>query len=278
MTTAHGPGSPVGAWDPDPFVLAASVIALVLYLVGVRRLRARGSRRTPSRPRQWAFYGGLAAAVGAIVSPLHGWSETLFSAHMTQHLVLMIVAAPLVVIGRPAAPFVAALPTGVARTWSRVRSAPRRSAPLLLHPVALWLASAIVLWAWHLPTFYDAALDNELVHGLEHATFIVTAGLVWAAAFGERPIGAAAAVLLLFATALQSGALGAILTFAGSVLYETHALAAPAVGVDPLTDQQLAGVIMWIPAGIVYLAAMAMLLARLLRATPARAIGEGGRP
>ena len=278
MIAAHGPGGTPGAWDLDPVVLTAAIAAIVLYVAGARRLVARGSPRAPSRPRQSAFFAGVVAALAAVVSPLHGWSETLFSAHMGQHLVLMVVAAPLAVIGHPAAPFLAALPADLARAWGRIRSAPRRHAPLLLHPLAIWLVSAVVLWAWHLPTLYDAALDNEAVHALEHATFILTAGLVWAAAFGERPIGPAASVVLLLATALQSAALGAILTFAGSVLYDAHALAAPAVGIDPLTDQQLAGVIMWIPAGIVYLAAMAVMLARLLRITPARPVGEGGRP
>ena len=278
MITAHATGAVPGAWDLDPLMLVSGIAAVALYARGVRALQARRSARVPSPPRQACFYAGLALAVVAIVSPLHGWSETLFAAHMTQHLVLMVVAAPLLIAGRPVAPFLAALPARVSRMLGRAHSAPRKHAPLLLHPIAVWVLSAIVLWAWHLPTLYDAALDNDVLHALEHATFVATALLVWGAVLGEHPIGEGGAVLLLFATGLQSGALGALLTFAGTVLYEPHLTAATNAGVDPLTDQQLAGVIMWIPSGIVYLAAMAVMLARLLRASEVGPVEEGGRP
>lgn len=277
MIAAHGSGAVPGAWDLDPLVLATAAVTLFLYARGTRKLEARRSARAPSSARQTCFYAGLLGAVGALVSPLHGWSETLFAAHMTQHLVLMVIAGPLLVLGRPTAPFLAGLPGKIARFFARAHSAPRKHAPAILHPVALWVVSTIVLWAWHLPTLYDAALDNEALHALEHATFVGTALLVWGAVLGEHPIGEGASVLLLFATALQSGALGALLTFAGSVLYQSHQVVAPAAGFDPLVDQQLAGVIMWIPSGIVYLAAMAFMLARLLR-TEVVASAEEGRP
>ena len=275
MTWAHASGPP-GAWDLDPVVLATALVGIVLYTRGTLRLRARRSVHTPSRPRAASFYVGVVGALAAIVSPLHGWSETLFSAHMTQHLILMVVAGPLIVVGRPVRPLLAALPISVARRVTRARSTTRRHAPLLVHPIAVWAWAVIALWAWHLPSLYEAALNNEFVHALEHATFFTTAVLVWAAVIGERPIGEGGAVLLLFATALQSGALGALLTFAGSVLYEPHLTAAREVGVDPLTDQQLAGVIMWIPSGIVYLAVMAVMLARMLRAVPQAGLEERG--
>ena len=278
MTLAHGPGAAPGAWDLDPLVLVAALAGLVLYTRGALRLRTRRSARTPSRTRQACFYAGLGLAVAAIVSPLHGWSETLFAAHMTQHLVLMVISGPLIVLGRPVPTFLAALPSQAARALARVRSAPRKHAPFLLHPVAIWALSTAVLWAWHLPALYDAALENELLHALEHVTFVATALLVWGAVLGEHPIGEGSSVLLLFGTGLQSGALGALLTFAGSVLYESHAFAAPRAGFDALTDQQLAGVIMWIPSGIVYLAVMTVMLVRLLRATPASPVREGGPP
>ncbi len=278
MTLAHAGGAAAGTWDLDPLVLTFALAGIGLYARGTRRLQGRRSPRAPSRLRQLAFYSGFVCAVAAVVSPLHGWSETLFVAHMTQHLVLMVVAGPLIVLGRPVAPFLAALPTPAARLLARLRSAPHRRAPLFLHPVALWAVSTSVLWAWHLPDLYAAALENRAIHAFEHTTFIATAMLVWAAVLGERPIVEGASVLLLFATALQSGALGALLTFAGSVLYDSHLVAAPRAGFDPLTDQQLAGVIMWIPSGIVYLGAMALVLARLLRATPNASLEEGGRP
>lgn len=278
MTIAHAPSASPGAWDLDPLVLLGALAGTALYALGMRRLRARRSPHLPSRVRAAAFYGGLFTAVAAVVSPLHGWSEALFAAHMTQHLILMVVAGPLIVLGRPTRPVLAALPARVARPAGRVRSSVQRHAAWLIHPLAVLAWSVIALWAWHLPTLYEGALHNEVLHALEHATFVGTAMLLWAAVVGERRINEGPAVLLLFATTLQSGALGALLTFAGSVLYEPHLTSAPAAGFDALTDQQLAGVIMWIPSGIVYLAGMAVLLARLLRPLPSSALEEGGRP
>ena len=271
MTLAHAPGVSPGAWDPDPATIVLAVTGLLLYRRGSHVLRARRSRRAPSASRRASFYLGIVTGMAAIVSPLHGWSETLFAAHMVQHLALIAVVAPLVVLGRPTAPFVAALPARAARAISKMRAAPRRRAPLLLHPVTLWALHAIVLWAWHLPTLYGAALEDPFPHALEHGTFIATSMLVWAAVLGEHPIDEGRSVLLLFATGLQSAALGALLTFAGGVLYPAHEIAAAAAGFDPLADQQLAGVIMWIPPGILYLAASAVVLTRLLRDVPAPA-------
>jgi len=237
----------------------------VVYATGVRLLDQRGSRRRPPVTAQSAFYAGLIITVAAVVSPLHGWSEALFAAHMTQHLLLVLVAAPLIVIGRPAAPLIAGLPRRVGKNASQLVSGVRKRVAFLLHPVTIWALHAFVLWAWHLPTLYNAALTNPMLHGLEHVTFLGTALLVWSAIFGERPIGEGASVLLLFATGLQSAALGALLALSTTVIYDVHATAAPAAGIDPLTDQQLAGAIMWIPPGIIYMVITAFILARLLR-------------
>jgi cytochrome c oxidase assembly factor CtaG len=277
MTLAHAIDGSPGAWELDPLVLLLSIGAAAAYGRGVYLLSKRRSARTPSIGRRVGFYGGLVIAAGAVISPLHGWSETLFAAHMTQHLLLVIVAAPLLVLGRPSAPLIAALPSNVGKAASLLFVTVRKRAPFLLHPVSLWALHAFVLWAWHLPTLYDLALENTFMHGLEHATFLGSALLVWAAVFGERPIGEGASVLLLFATGLQSAALGALLALATQVLYDSHAVAAPIAGFDPLTDQQLAGVIMWIPPGILYLAVSALMLSRLLQDTSPR-IEEAGRP
>ena len=187
---------------------------------------------------------------------------------MVQHLLLVLIAAPLVVIGRPTAPLIAALPSQVGRPVSTLIVGLRQRFRFALHPVTIWALHALVLWAWHLPTLYDAALSNEFLHTLEHLSFFGTALLLWAAVLGEKPIGEGPSVLLLFGTGLQSAALGAILTFASSPLYQTHEVAAPTAGVDPLTDQQLAGVIMWIPPGIIYLAISAVMLGRMLESRP----------
>jgi putative membrane protein len=187
------------------------------------------------------------------------------------------VSAPLIVLGEPTAPLVAGLPATASRTASKVLRVLRKRTPLLRHPVWVWALNAAVLWAWHLPHLYDLALRNEIVHGLEHATFLGTALLLWGAVFGERPVGEGASVLLMFATGLQSAALGALLALAGNVLYEVHSVAAPVAGVDALTDQQLAGVIMWIPPGILYLAVSGLMLSRLLAESRSPNLEGAGR-
>ena len=276
MTLAHVVDSTPGAWDLDPLVVTLAVAAVACYAVGARALDSRRSPRSPTPLRRWSFYAGIASAAAAVVSPLHGWSEALFSAHMTQHLILVLVSAPLIVLGRPTAPLIAAFPP-LGRRVARARSAARRRAPYLAHPFAVGALHALVLWAWHLPSLYDLALQNSLVHGLEHATFVATALLLWAAVMGERPIGEGQSVLLLFATGLQSAALGAVLAFARTVLYEPHEVAAPRAGFDALADQQLAGVIMWIPPGVFYLAVTAVMLSRLLRDAAPSTMKEVGR-
>jgi putative membrane protein len=278
MTLAHTVDASPGAWDFDPVVLLLAVAAVALYARGSRLLQQRASRRAPSVLRRTLFYSGILLATSAVVSPLHGWSEALFSAHMTQHLILVILAAPLLALGLPTAPLIAGLPNRPGRSISRLLAVVRTRISFLRHPVWVWSLHAAVLWAWHLPTLYDLALENTLVHGLEHASFLGTALLLWASVFGEKPLGEGGSLLLIFATGLQSAALGALLALAGSVLYESHTAAASLVGVDALTDQQLAGVIMWIPPGILYLAVSAVMLSRLLSDTRPPNLEGVGRP
>lgn len=276
MILGHSLDGVPGAWDLDPLIIVPAIAAIALYASGVGRLTKRGSARAPGSTNQACFYFGMLVAVAAVVTPLHGWSERLFAAHMTQHLLLVIIAAPLIVLGRPVGPFTAALPASPARAVSRSLRLLRDRARFALHPVSLWALHTFVLWVWHFPALYDAALENDFLHGLEHASFLGTALLLWAAVLGSKPIGEGASVLLLFATGLQSAALGALLAFSTSPLYETHVLGAPSVEADPVSDQQLAGVIMWIPPGLVYLAVSAILLGKMLQ-TSRPGLEEAGR-
>jgi cytochrome c oxidase assembly factor CtaG len=134
----------------------------------------------------------------------------------------------------------------------------------LSHPAVVWAVGAMVLWAWHLPTLYEVALSHDSLHALEHVSLVASSALVWALALGRGPrsLATPAAVMVLFATALQSGALGAVLALARTPLYPIHASAAPLWGLTPLEDQQLAGVLMWVPPGLVYVTVMAGLLVR----------------
>jgi putative membrane protein len=180
----------------------------------------------------------------------------------------MLVVASLLVCGRPVVVLGRAMPLRGRRLFVRIRARPpvRAARDALLHPVAVWVIGAVVLWAWHLPVLYEAALRHDALHAFEHASLLATSALVWAVALGRarRSLAVPAASALLFATALQSGALGAVLALAQRPLYPIHATVAPSWGLTPLEDQQLAGGLMWVPPGIVYVVVIAGLLSRWL--------------
>jgi putative membrane protein len=219
--------------------------------------------------------GGIAALLVALVSPLDAAGGALFTAHMLQHLLLMAVAAPLLVLGAPQVGLAWGLPrrgrAAAARWWHALGL--RALFRGLAHPLAAFALHAGALWAWHLPGAYDAALAHEGVHALEHASFLGTAALFWWVALhpaGRLRRSPGAAVLYAFAMAMASGALGALLAFSEAPWYAAHLQSAAAWGLTPAADQQLAGLVMWIPGGVPYLAAAVWLLLQWLRASERR--------
>ena len=277
---AHG-GGPQGfselpyTWGRDPLVWLCLAASGWLYARGVRRLwresgRGRGIRRWEAA----AYACGWAALFVALVSPLHPWGEVLFAAHMTQHELLMVAAAPLVVLGRPVVAFLWAVPTDYARVLGDAAKAGwfRRAWRTLTNPLAAWALHAAALWAWHVPAMFQATLRSDAAHTLQHVSFLGSALLFWwALVHGPRGLmGYGAAVLYLFTTSVHSGVLGAFLTFTGRVLYPAYAPTTGAWGLTPLEDQQLGGLIMWVPAGLVYVAAGLALLAGWMRESERR--------
>jgi cytochrome c oxidase assembly factor CtaG len=131
----------------------------------------------------------------------------------------------------------------------------------------------VVLWSWHAPALFQATLASEFVHALQHASFLFSALLFWWAVIHgrQRALGFGLAVLYMFTTALHSGLLGALLTFAKSVWYPVYSDQTRAWGLTPLEDQQIGGLIMWVPAGLVYITAALALFAGWLRESEARA-------
>jgi putative membrane protein len=274
MTAAHHPVVPAEAWAAwtwDPLVIATLIVIGAGYASGVVSVRrGRHALRRWRRARVAAFFAGLFALAAALLSPLHALGETLFSAHMVQHLVLVLVAAPLLAYGSPALPLWLALPARArAASGSLRRTRPVTAARALLGGVVfVAVFHAVALWAWHLPRLYEAGLDGTALHALEHASFLVSAFLLWALVLGARPRHAPSrgpALAALFVTALHSSALGALLTFAAWPLYDVHRPGALAWGLRPLADQQLAGLIMWIPAGAFYVVAMGAVFLAWLR-------------
>jgi putative membrane protein len=270
------------SWSFEPGVLLALLTTSALYTLGVRRLwRTAGPGRGVTRAQVGWFAGGLLTLLVALVSPLDQVSIALFSAHMTQHLLLMLVAAPMLVLGSPLLASLWALPRGarraIGRWWGRARAVKavwRR----ISHPLVIWAVHALAVWVWHLPSLYQSALHYDDIHALEHASFLGTALLFWWVLFRtdrRRRLPFGADLLYLFAAMMQSGALGALITLAGTPWYPEHAPWTPAWGLTPLEDQELAGLIMWVPASLIYLLALAAALVdglgRMERERPALA-------
>jgi putative membrane protein len=243
------------AFGWDLAIGAVLTASASLYLLGLLRLwRNAGRGRGLTWVNVSAFGAGLLALVVALLSPLDALSDVLFSAHMGQHEILMLVAAPLLVMGKPWLTGAWALPArwrGAALGLLQ-RPALRRPWRSLTAPVAILLLHAAALWIWHIPGLFEGALKNETVHAFQHLCFFVTAVLFWWALvqgrYGRAGYGAAA--LFVFLTAMHSGILGALLTVAGRLWYPIYESRTRAAGFDPLADQQLAGLLMWIPAGV----------------------------
>ena len=263
------------SWSFEPLVVITLGLSAWLFVNGLRQLwRESGMGRGIRRWEAAAFAGGWFALLVALVSPLHSWSRVLFSAHMTQHEVLMLVAAPLLVLGRPIIAFMWALPLSWSRGLGRIGKARWLQAVWrgLTIPFVAWLVHAVALWVWHIPRLFDAVLTSEWVHTTQHLSFLLSALLFWwALIHGRRGLmGYGAAVLYVFTTSLHSGLLGAFITFSSSVWYPSYMGLTASWGLTPLEDQQLGGLIMWIPAGLVYVAAGLALFAGWLREAETR--------
>jgi putative membrane protein len=220
--------------------VAALAASLLLYGNGVRRLwRRAGPGRGIGFGNSASFIAGWLVVAAALLSPLHHLAERMLWAHMVQHELLMIVAAPLLVLGRPLEAWAWAL-GGV------------RIPRVLSDPVLAWGLHAGAIWAWHIPSLFEAAVRNPWLHLAQHASFFVPAAIFWWSVLSGRQL---AAVLSLFTTMLHTGALGALMALSRGSWYPSY----------ELEDQQLAGLIMWVPAGIVYPLAALVLISRSLR-------------
>jgi cytochrome c oxidase assembly factor CtaG len=234
-------------WKPDVFAGATLAASGLLYAIGWWRMYRRGA--APPRLELVSFLLGWLTLALALLSPIATMSEWLFSVHMTQHELLMLVAAPLLAIGRPLVPMLFALPerrrialsTGTAGMALRLASS----------PFPVFIIHALALWVWHIPFLYEAAVLDDRIHLLQHICFAGTATLFWWGMIRGRygRSGYGAAFLYIFATAVHSGGLGALLAFSNRAWYSIYVQRAH--GGDAVTDQQLGGLIMWVPAGVV---------------------------
>jgi putative membrane protein len=260
------------SWPPEPWALLPLLLVALLYATGSLRLRpASEAGRRALRRRSLLFWAGWGTLALALLGPLHVLSARVFAAHMVEHELLMVAAAPLLVASRPGAVLLWGLPCTARRAAAALLRAPAVAAAWRA-ATELWSATALhalALWAWHAPGPFLAALAREDAHVLQHLSFLGSALLLWHAALRPRVRGQA--VLALFATSLHAGLLGALLAFSRAPWYPGAPDPFPLVGLTRAEDQQLAGLVMWIPACSAYaLGALALAGRWLVRLAEAR--------
>jgi cytochrome c oxidase assembly factor CtaG len=258
------PGELWQAWNWDALVIFNLSLLLVVYYRGLARLWNKfGRGNVVSRASALAFIATIALLAVILLSPLDALSEELSSAHMVQHMLLMLVAAPLLVLGCPARVMPLGMPRGW-RWWIDVR---------LLAPPALWKPAVafglfgLTLWGWHHPLLYQATLRDGLVHDAQHLSFFAASFVYWRVVLdplSKRRVHAVAAVPYLFATSLHASLLGIFLALSPQPWYADFLGRTSAWGLTPHEDQQLAGLIMWVPACLVYPAIAALRVAAWL--------------
>lgn len=264
------------AWNFRAEVALPLLVAAAVLAVGWWRLSRRAPRSVPARRPALALVA-FGALVLALLSPLDALAEALFVAHMIQHMLLIMVAAPALLLADPFPIAVWAVP---AATRIRLRRWITRRSPLgrLWNTVTAmgwaWIVSATILWGWHWPRLYDAALSSRWLHDLEHLSFFAGALLFWWPVIRPAPRWQAGAphplrVVYVVLGAFQTAALGLWLTLAPTVLYRGYAAARPG-GLDPLDDQTWGGVVMWALGGLIDTIAVLALVYRSLGAGPAQ--------
>jgi cytochrome c oxidase assembly factor CtaG len=276
-----------------PIVLV--VLFGALHALGERRA-VRLLRRPRSNRERWraaSFYAGLAAILAALVSPIDTLAEQLFWVHMVQHVLLLGVAAPLIVLGAPWLSIWRPLPLGFRRTVAKGVSrspwcAPLRAlARLCWRPLPAWLLFNVTLVVWHVPAAYDLAARNSVIHDLEHLSYLVFGILLWLQVLDSPPLrarlGGLGSVYYMLASAVVSWLLSLVLAFASSPLYPFYGdRASRPGGISALADQQIAAGVMLVPGSL----AMALFvfiqlyvwIGRGERGEPATPVRRGGPP
>jgi putative membrane protein len=276
VASAHGSIGLTPSQLPSQWTLEAQVVIPIaalawFYAAGVHALwRHAGIGRGVRVWQAAAFAAAILTLVIALISPLDAAASALFSAHMAQHALLMLVAAPLLVLGEPGVAFTWALPRDVLAyvhdaQRNRIWSAAARA---LTHPLAVWILFAATFWIWHAPPIYDAAVRHDTLHALEHVTLLGVSVLFWWTllhAAGRRRFEYGAAVVFVFTTMLQMMIVPALLIFSGESWYPYYAHISPAWRLTPLQDQSLAGLIMWMPSNVIFLVVGGWLVVRWLQ-------------
>jgi cytochrome c oxidase assembly factor CtaG len=260
--------APAPGWELDPVVLVPLALALLIFLAGRARL---ASRSNVERPRAWLFLAGWAVLTLSLVSPLHQAGERSFAMHMIEHELIMLVATLLLAASGAGGILAWGLPPPLRRLLGGSWKAPLAILwKRLTEPVTATIVQAAVMWLWHAPLLFDRALESAGWHAAQHLSFVAASLLFWVAMLNPRRGGYLLSAACLFVTTLVEGALGALMALSQSPWYSDYAaMGLSGLGLDPTTDQQLAGLIMWIPGGLLHGAAALLLLYRWLRLSEA---------
>jgi putative membrane protein len=247
------------AWTFDPWVTVPLAAALLLFLIGRRRLARRSGVH---RGRSWLFVGGWLALALALISPLHEGGERSFTLHMAEHELIMLVATLLLAASHTGGILVWGMPAGLRRTIGGTWKSPLASTwRHLTDPLTATILQAVVMWAWHAPALFNRALASDGWHVAQHLSFFISSLIFWAAMVDPRRGGYLLSAACLFLTSLVEGALGGLMALSSSPWYSAYAaMGMTGIGMDPLTDQRLAGLLMWIPGGVVHGSAALVLL------------------
>ncbi len=271
--------SVAASWTFDPWVVTPLCLAGLLYMRGLLRLARRrgGLGRRRAGPALLYALGWLTLA-GSLLSPLHWLGERIFTFHMIEHEIIMAVSAPLLVLARPLGLLLWGLPVSVRLAAARtVMAGPARGIwRRLAVPHHATIIHGVALWAWHAPPLLEATLGNVVLHRLQHLSFFASAMLFW---WALRRVEAGVAAIHVFITMLHMSALGALIALSPRLIYPVQTAEAERWGLTPLEDQQLAGLLMWVPAGTVYAGAALVMAAAWIggsaRATPAGRLRPG---
>jgi putative membrane protein len=270
---AHEPGGAAIGWTLDGWTAIPLLLAALLYAAGAWRLQRRSRLGRGERSKGvWLFASGWLILALSLVSPLQEGGERTFTLHMIEHELIMLAAAWLLAASRPLPILLWVLPQAIRGRAGSLGNRPWLSAPwrFLTDPVVATVVQAVMMIVWHMPALFDRALGNEAWHAAQHVSFLVSALLFWWAMAngrgGRHSYGLAA--VCLFATSLVGGLLGALMSLSASPWYEAYAaMGMTPLGMEPLEDQHLAGLLMWIPGGLVHAGAALLFLYKWLRAS-----------
>ena len=271
---AHGEAMPAPdlpgvllAWRFELLPLAGVAVATVAYLWAVRQVERRHRSNPPPRWRTAAFLAGMAAIVVALCSPIEAYEGQLFSVHMVQHMLLELVAAPLILLGAPVTLTLRVASPGVRRGLLTILHS--RAVAVLTFPLLTWLIFAAVNWGWHFSTLYDQALENPPLHYFQHATFLVASLLFWWPVVGADPgrwrLPYPVRLFYLFLAMPQNSFLGVALMSAPAVLFPHYLTTLRTWGPSAIADQNLGGIVMWVFGDLIFLIAMGWVVAAWVR-------------